>query len=50
MGDFETATDFIQHNIANELCGEFLEAARLNSPYIFGYLKLLCSPREVVDK
>lgn len=47
MGDYETATDFIEHELAFRVCCSFFNGARIRSSYVYSYLRLLCSPREV---
>jgi hypothetical protein len=45
MGDYETATDFIEHEVAFKCCAAFFNGAKVGSSYIYNYLRLLCSPR-----
>jgi len=46
-GDFEEATDWIEHEFARDLLHRFFNALGMKSIYIHGYIDLLLSPREV---
>jgi len=48
-GDYETATDFIEHDFAYETVSLFFRSLGIACPYMYSYLRILCSPRDVYD-
>ncbi|UHK03134.1 MAG: RNA-dependent RNA polymerase [Sanya eysarcoris guttigerus narnavirus 1] len=48
-GDFEQATDHIDHTIARTIVREYLLFAGIQSPYVMSCVDLLLSPRIIVE-
>jgi hypothetical protein len=49
-GDYETATDFIEHEVAYKGCTEYLEGASILGNYAKSWLSILCSSRLIDGK
>lgn len=48
-GDFENATDNLEHDVAFEIAKNFLERLGFWSKYLSSAFKILLSPRKVID-
>jgi len=49
-GDFETATDFLEHGVLLAVWTQFLDLCKLRNPYLLTALSLLLKPRKVFDR
>jgi len=48
-GDFENATDNLEHQVVYDMVMRFLDCLGCSSPYLRKAFKILLSPRLVVD-
>jgi len=46
-GDYEEATDHVEHEVARKILHHFFNKLGYTSKYIHGYIDLLLSPREI---
>jgi hypothetical protein len=50
VGDFETSTDYIQHESGRVMMDALLDACNISSRYVRNYFKLLLSPRWFINR